>query len=305
MSTPNNVTNYISNELEDFQAGGLYPGGTGIAQSIRYVLWDYEGKQPPDSAVAVHMDFKPIDGGNDGKNVSIFWSVGPASDFVPSQNGGHLIPVAGRPTQGTGSNWAFVLSKFRDNCGLARGVLSGPEGITILSGAELTIAKVPQPKREGLTGDDEEKEKGGRKFPKETYIPTRVIYPWDRKGGPSRPAVAVMPSPAVAPATTPASTPPILVGAAAQQAQTSAPSTNGNAILAAPTDLASALAIALKENGGSLTMESLAKAVLGAAVNSDRGVKVAIAKQSKDPALIEAAANANGWIWDGKDLIAV
>lgn len=183
----------ISNELEDFVQGGIYPGGTGILEDIRYVLWDYEKTMPPDSVTAVRYTLKPTDGSNDNMAYVGYWTVGKAVEYSPDHTGGFLISHVTDHAR-MGSNWHFVLTKFRDNCGMERGRLSGPTGILALVGSEITLTRVDPPARdfaEAAPGmgpaQQGQKKPGGNKV----LVPTRCKFPWEGQGkGKARGAVA-------------------------------------------------------------------------------------------------------------------
>ena len=131
----------------EFVAGGIYPGGTGTIKDIYYRLWDYNGALPPNSQMCVECVFAPNDNSNDGKDVTVNWSVGPSNSYTPDpadpgfyldlKGGGHLIDS---------SNWHFVQDTgFVKNCGLDAKLLDGPTGIRCLIGSELTLVRRTRP----------------------------------------------------------------------------------------------------------------------------------------------------------------
>ena len=301
----------VSNELEDFgEGGGLYPGGTGVITAFEYGFWDYNGKMPPNSMVAVKCVFHPTDGSNDSKDESIYWNVGHSKDFQPSQDGGFLFGASG-PAK-TSCNWGFVLDKFRNTCGLEAGKLSQPGvGIKALVGTEVTLARVDQPTREGLepaaptpAGPGGQ---GQRKFKPTILIPTRCVFPWD-KGGAAKPKVtapkasaAPKPGPVAVPsASAPAPTP---VAQAAAAVAAPAPSSNGHGDATAL--LTNALMEVLVETGGTLPLTDIPmKAVtskIGPALTIPDRMAL-ISKIKSDPAYLAGIAQANGWNWDGATL---
>lgn len=290
--------NFISNNPDNFEQGALYNGGSGTLTDMRYVLWDYDGKQPPDSAVAVKYSFQPTDGSNEGKLVeNNYWSVGPASDFVPDPTGGHLIPVKTRSAQGSSSNWAFVLSKFKLGCGLDTSLLDGPTGILALIGSDLTLARIDQPKREGLNDDDKPAgEGGGKKFKATILVPTKAKFPWEKKAGSagaaSKPQVAASANANAAPAAT--------VASKATVGQTATPTVDG-----APSDLAGALAVILTESGGSIEFDAIPASVIEKLKHLDRGPRMEIIKQAKNREAVAEIAKANNWTLSATELMAV
>lgn len=273
---------YVSNEIEDFeQGGGLYPGGTGIIEELKFVLWDYDGKQPKDSALAVYMKFQPTDGSNEGKPVEQYWSAGDAASFSPDPTGGFLVPLKTRSAQSDNSNWALVLKRLRDNCGLEPGKLSGEEkgkeGIRALERSEATFSRIDQPTREGMP----EKDQAAKKFKATILVPTKAKFPWEKGAG--RTATKT-----TAPATSAAASTP----------------TNGSTPAASGTNDLSILIKEIAEAaGGVINFADIPKELTGKLANVDRTQRVAMVKQAKDAAYIEALAKENEWTFDGKELI--
>ena len=271
---------FASNEIDEFEQGGLYPGGTGIGQSFRYVLWDYDGSQPKDSSVAVHCKFQPTDGSNEGKPVDIFWSAGDAASFGPDPAGGRLVILKARDKQSDNTNWAYALKKFRDNCGLEKGKLSTDQGIIVLDGTEMTVARIDQPTREGLNDDKPADPNKKASFKKTFLMPTKAKFPWE-KGNRA--------------ATVKATTGTV----AASTATTTATPSNGAGTL----DLSLVIKDVVTQSGGSIEFAALPKALLGALAEVDRTQRTNLIKQAKDEKFIESLATENGWTFDGKELI--
>lgn len=271
------ATNYVSNEIEDFQGGGLYPGGTGKVVECCYILWDYDRKYPLDSQLAVLLKFQPTDGSNEGKEELIHWSAGSAKDFQPSPDGGHLIATSARTAQSESSNWAHVLKALRDNCGLPKGKLSTDAGLHVLEGSELTLARIEQKEREGLpqNAPAEGQQQSNRK--RTILCPTRAKFSWENRGGASRTATI-----AAAPASTNATPVPF----------------NG-VIPNTVTDTSEILQSILEGNGGEIEVSLIAKAIMGAMVNHDKLVRTNAMKDAK--ANLETIAAGSGWtLADGK-----
>lgn len=271
---------------------------------LKYRLWDYEGKQPPDSAIAVYCRFQPTDGSNEGQVVEVFWSVGQASDFGIDYTDGNLLTKGARSSLGASCNWAFVQDKFRKACGLPKGALSSDRGIRVLEGSILTLARVPQPKRQGLDDVDPPAAEGGKQArTRDILVPTRAVFPWE-KGGTGAPAPVVIPTGQQAVAS-PAQTAP-------QAAPTTAPAT---APAAAPTNgsgsgsgsgnstLALALTSALQRHR-SIKMDDLGKCLLEEMVGVDKLVRVSVLKESKDAINLELLAAENSWKFDGTTISA-
>lgn len=270
MALPN--SNFISNELEDFQGGGLYPGGTGKVIEFYYKLWDYNGTQPPDSNVAVYLNFQPTDGSNEDKPVEIFWNVGNAKDFIPSPDGGFLMKTehTQRHGQSDNSNWAVIAKALRDNCGLEPGKLSGPNGIRAMEGSELTLTRIKQKEREGLpqAPGAENAQAGGRgNQPKTILTPTRAKFAW--AGG-----AAAKKTTAAAPAAAPKST---------ASATTATSSTDPSTILSG----------ILTDNGGSIEVAKIPKAIMEAMKDATKDDRMAVIKAVKET--LDELALASDW----------
>jgi hypothetical protein len=262
-----------SNEVDDFVAGGIYPGGTGIIQDISYTLWDYNGTQPPNSQCAVKLMFQPTDGSNENKPVEIYWSCGPATTIQPDP--GHAGFALG--VFHTNSNWWFVLQKLKDGCGLQRGALSAADGIRVLIGSEMTLARVDPPKRDGMPSAAPTQP--GQQQPRvnQILIPTRVKFAWEKTQSRGRGRAA---EPAAAPATP--SAPPA--------------ATNGNSSDA--DIISSALTKTLTDNGGSIPMDDLVKLMTPNLKHVPVAQRVEIMKLVKSPGYMVDIYEANGFTAD-------
>lgn len=279
------MARYASNNIEDFEEGGLYPGGTGVIEDIKYVLWDYDRKQPKDSVIAVYMKFQPTDGSNEGKPVENYWAAGnDVASFAPDPTGGHLVILKTRDKQSQSSNWALVLKKFRDNCGLEGAKLTGNDGIRVLIHTQLTVTRMDQPLREGLAHDTPPAGGETKKFKPTLLVPTKATFPWNKSAG--RSAAAQTSTPATATTTTDSTAPPASNGAGA----------------GAP-DLSLLIKDIVTAAGGSMDFAAIPKELLGKLADVDRGARTALIKQSKDEKFIEGLATENGWTFDGKELI--
>jgi len=302
MSTPHQPQ-ILSNDPDDFVQSGLYPGGTGIIEDIAYALWDYNGKQPPDSVCAVKVIFKPTDGSNEGKDVEIFWSVGPSSEFAPSQDGGFVFGVGSATGMRNSSNWYHIGVALRDNCGMEKGKLNGPAGIKALLSSQLTLVRKDQPTRDGMEPQAPAPGQGNRQNKATFLVPTAAIFIWDKPGAGKttkvRPAAAAKPGPVAVPATAPATAPRPVMAAPAAPVNGSA-----SATVDVETTIAEVLAEILTETeGNAVEFANLPNLVLNKVGPQGRGVvvkqRMEITKQVKDPSYITALAGAQGWTFDG------
>jgi hypothetical protein len=276
-----------SNDIDDFIQGGIYPGGRGIIKDIGYYLWDYGGTRPPDSQCAVRLTLQPTDGANEGKDIDDIWfSVGASSDFQPDQTHGFVFGEAMKK----GSNWHYFLEKLRDNCGMPKGRLGTPGvGIRALIGSGITLARVDQPKREGLAEREVEPGKQARK--QTILVPTKCEFAWE--GGPKGGKPVTVAS---RPATATASSNGAGAGAGAA---------SGDLFLSTIAELLEAnpdgISVEVSNNTSDLTkmlVESLA--VKSGVTGKDR---IQMSKKAKDMGELAAMAEAQGWTLDSGVLI--
>jgi hypothetical protein len=283
----------LSNEDFSSGGGGLYPGGSGKITDIKYVLWDYNGKLPPNSTVAVHATFEPLDGSNDGNPVEIYWGVGSAELVTPDQSGGLLLPVertGKEPVRelSDSSNWFQVVNALKTMCNMPSGSLNGSSGIKALAGSLMTLNRVEQKERENMPSNVPANAPGGqgqqkRQFKPTMLIPTMATFAWDMGGkvGGSKPAAA-----------------------AKAAAATAAASTNGNG--AGSDALVSALGKVLAEAGDDgLPMDALVSKLtesftLAGVPGKQRLVML---NSVKSPDNIAKLATEHGWTWDADNAV--
>jgi hypothetical protein len=275
------MAQYLSNELDSFVTGGLYPGGKGRIVTLKYVTWDYNGKQPPDSQVAVYCLFRPEDGSNDGKDVEVYWSVGAAKEMQPSPNGGHLIPTGTKAGIGESCNWHQVLKAFVDQCGLPKGVLDGDKGITILENTEAVLSRVPQKQRDNLPGVAEGGP-GDKARARDILVPTRAKSHSRRRQHHCQ------------------------FHQTFRRVQSHhGTKGNTNTATADSTDsgevnATSVLTAVLESEGGVIEVSGIAKAAMNIMVNVDKTTRMSILKEIK--ANLETIVGENGWTLEGGTL---
>lgn len=284
----------MSNEIEDFQGGGIYPGGTGLVREFRFCLWDYDGKQPKDSVCAAKMVFQPTDGSNEGKELIQYWSVGPASEFAPDgqSDDGFVVSVHARTALSESSNYAFFLKKLRETCGLPKGKLSEGRGVRALEATELTLARVDQPHRDGL-GDSAPAQPGQQSRKPTTLIPTRAKWGWETGAQQTQAAAATggrtAPRGSRATQATPAA--PAQTQAAAP---VSAPPAHTNG--AGPVTAASIIEGILSNGPANVAdLPRLGLEWLTANNITDRSIRLPLSKELKDAAAVEEMAVVNDW----------
>jgi hypothetical protein len=273
----------VSHELEDFSASGIYPGGTNMITDAGYVLWDYNGKQPPNSNCAMKLTCQPTDGSNENKAHDIYWNIGLAKDFIPEGDGAFVL---GDKPMSQQCNWFFALSKFRDNCGLEKGRLSGDKGVKALIGSEVTFIRVPHERAEFGNDPAMPNPSGGPARPKQAptiLIPSKARFAWETAKGAAARAAA---KPAAAAS---ASTPPPA-------------STNGAGDTSSP--LYMAISSILAENDNAVMVADLAAKVtekLSVVQGMSAAKRVVLIKTVNDPAKLAEFAAANGWQLDTQE----
>jgi hypothetical protein len=165
----------VSNEPDDFTSGGLINDIDVTIKSLRYTL-DKPENYTFDDRVFLHMEMVSADGVEHDQ----FWAAGNNEDFVPSQDGGFLLPLKDRTTQSKSSNAFDLLNSFRVNGGLPKGKLNEPGGVGVLVGTNFHIIQVPAKHREGLAGSDTTKTGQTRTV----AVCSKVnSYPWDKGAG--------------------------------------------------------------------------------------------------------------------------
>lgn len=201
----------ISHEVDDFVAAAIYPGGTNVIDNARWGLWDYGGKQAPDSNCALIIDMTPIDGSNNGKPHTEYWNVGEAAVFGPVEDGKFLEGTR-HPSQNCN---AFQFMKYlQDNCGMERGRLSVEGvGVKALIGSTITFIRVPDTRDFSNLNSGLDPTTGLAKVAtkqKDILVASKAQFSWEapRKGTKAATAKTTT-APATAPATPTAASAPV------------------------------------------------------------------------------------------------
>jgi hypothetical protein len=281
----------VSHEIDDFAAPGIYPGGTNTILDASYVLWDYNGRQPPNSNCAVKLVCQPTDGSNEGKPHDVYWNVGSAADFIPEPPLGAFM-LSDKPDKKPSQqcNWFFALKHFQDNCGLEKGRLSTDKGLKVLIGSEVTFIRVPPPKRDfkeeaGLDPTTGQMTAPHQRTANQVLVPSKARFSWEVMGK-ARPKAQAAPA-ATAPATTAA---PV----------------NGAPPVAVSGDDPVVIAIGqiLTENDGAIETANLAKLVtekLSVVQGMTAGRRIKLIKVVNDAEQLAALATSQGWALDTAD----
>ena len=135
----------------------------------KFAMFDYGGSTQPVPALKLALD--PMDGSTP---LEQYWSMGKATDWMPSDDGKELVPI-GRATELTDSTNGMILLTSIVNAGFPESKLE--DDISVLEGMECHVNRVAAPTRKGLQND-----KGKDK----TILTITKIhkYPWDADAKP-------------------------------------------------------------------------------------------------------------------------
>lgn len=135
----------------------------------KFQMFDYGGSTQPVPALKLALD--AMDGSSP---LEQYWSMGKATDWMPSDDGKELVPI-GRATELTDSTNGMILLTSLINAGFPESKLD--DDISILEGLECHINRVAAPTRKGLQND-----KGKDKT---ILTITKIIkLPWDADAKP-------------------------------------------------------------------------------------------------------------------------
>lgn len=163
---------------------------------------NYHADKPP---VFCKLTLKNLD--DNSEATEQWWSAGPSSDFVPTDDELRLVPTGAAEFLRKGSNFHMLHGSLVNNCGMPKDFLDSDKGIGVLLGCRFHVVQAPAAKSEGLKGAKE-----GRTV----LIASKAIKtPWDKK----KPAAAKPPAQAQ---NQTAAAPQTQAAAAAQSAEQSA-----------------------------------------------------------------------------------
>jgi hypothetical protein len=119
--------------------GGLLDDVDVVVKEASIAMFDYNGTRP-DAVPAILFKIAV----KDGEDVDQYWTVGKASDWMPSEDGKKLVAI-GRATQiNAGSNGAILLASIV-NAGFPAAKIS--DDISCFDGMGGHVMRVPAPKR--------------------------------------------------------------------------------------------------------------------------------------------------------------
>lgn len=131
------------------EATGLFQG-RGTVVEASFAIFDYDGKADP--APTAELVIQPEEG---GEPVKQNWSVGKATDWMPSEDGKRLIAIGKANSINTSSNLALFITSLV-NAGYPEDI---GDDLGVLVGLEAEFTRVAAPKRPGLPTKEGEREK--------------------------------------------------------------------------------------------------------------------------------------------------
>jgi len=118
-----------------------------VAES-RFAMFDYGGSRQPVPAICFKLDH--MDG---SEPIAQYWSVGKATDWMPSDDGKELVPI-GKATQLVNSSNGMLLLASIINAGFPESKLG--DDISVFDGMEIHINRIAAPVRKGLKQKDDQ-----------------------------------------------------------------------------------------------------------------------------------------------------
>lgn len=132
---------------ETTKGGGLLDDEDVKIVESKFVMFDYGGKAQPVPALLWKLD--AMDG---SEPVAQYWSMGKATDWIPSDDGKELVPI-GRATQLVESSNGMVLIGSAVNAGFPESKLG--DDVTIFEGMECHVNRIAAPERKGMVSKKE------------------------------------------------------------------------------------------------------------------------------------------------------
>ena len=142
---------YVSINPDTFVQGGLIDDVDAILTSVRFTEFDYEGKS--DKVLALKVAFTTPD----GEAHEQYYSAGDLKRFRPTDDGKHIVPVAGATCLVVSSNASQFLTSVA-NAGFPKNKMD--RDISVLDGTGVHLRRIAQAERKGLAkkeGDDKQK----------------------------------------------------------------------------------------------------------------------------------------------------
>jgi len=152
--------------------GGLIDDVDVTFKRCIFDMFDYNGTVVP-GVPSLKIDMET----EDKEGVTQYYSVGKASDWIPSEDGSQLIAVGKADSIRNTTNGGIFLKSLMD-AGFPVDKLGND--ITVIDGLQAHVIRIPAPKRPGL-------EKKEKKYEDTVLIVGEILsLPWEKKGGPTK-----------------------------------------------------------------------------------------------------------------------
>lgn len=166
----------VSIRPSDFVEGGAVPVDRNLLwETIRFELWDYQGKAPVTTAAHLHIK------DDDGQEFDQYYSVGDPERFTPSSDGKTLIAAGEAQSLSKSSNF-YLLLNATINAGFPENRIPESGDISVFDGLYAYHIGLPEPKRAGLVRAPREDGQAARE--RVITVPSRILrLPWEKGKG--------------------------------------------------------------------------------------------------------------------------
>jgi hypothetical protein len=163
------------------EGGGLIDDVDATFKSCTFEMFDYNGKADPAPALKLVLDVA-------GDEMTQYYSMGSAKDWIPSEDGKQLLSVGSATSIRLSSNGGIFLKSLVDS-GFPGDKLG--DDISILDGTQAHMIQVPEPQR-STKKTKEQQEKEAKYGPKTILVVSAINrLPWEKAtpaGGKKAPA---------------------------------------------------------------------------------------------------------------------
>lgn len=152
------------------EGGGLIDDVDATFKSCTFEMFDYNGKADPAPALKLVLDVA-------GDEMTQYYSMGTAKDWIPSEDGKQLLSVGSATSIRLSSNGGILLKSLVDS-GFPGDKLG--DDISILDGLQAHMIQVPEPQR-SLKKTKEQQEKEAKFGPKTILVVSAINrLPWEK-----------------------------------------------------------------------------------------------------------------------------
>lgn len=163
----------ISLKLSDQQHGGILDDVDARLVSLKFVIWDYDGKTDPMPFLCVEIKAA------DGQEATQYYSAGKLERVIPADDGNSLIPAEGSAAKGLNdsTNAGGFLRSLVEH-GFPEDKFEEVNGdVNVADGTDVHLIQVAQPKRPGLKGRE-----AGDREPTILLVSKVIRLPWETEG---------------------------------------------------------------------------------------------------------------------------